>query len=384
MRITIVLGPFLPVPTARGGAVEKVHLQLAGAYRAAGHDVTIVSRQFGDLPHDETIDGIRHVRIASFDGTSSLALNIILTLRYALRVARNLPSADITVTNVFALPLFLPRRRAGKIYVHVARFPKHQMWLYGRADRLQAISHAVADAVAQQAPGLADRVVTIGYPVPDVFFRPAATPRRKTILYVGRIAREKGVHLLIDAFARLAPETPGWSLRIVGPHEPIQGGDGTDYLDELRTAARPLGPACMFAGPVFDQDALLAEYRAASIFAYPSIAEHGEALGLAALEAMATGCATVASDLRCFDDFIAAGVGGLRFDHRAADPAKELAAALARLMRDPVELERIATAGRGAARRFETRAIASRMLDDFASVLSGQSTVRQARIPAPP
>jgi hypothetical protein len=45
MRITIVLGPFLPVPAVFGGAVEKVHLLLAGAYRDVGHDVTIISRR---------------------------------------------------------------------------------------------------------------------------------------------------------------------------------------------------------------------------------------------------------------------------------------------------------------------------------------------------
>ena len=370
MRITIVLGPFLPAPAVLGGAVEKVHLLLAAAYRAAGHAVTIVSRQYGDFPHEETIDGIRHIRVASFDATSSLALNIILTLRYALRVARNLPPADITITNVFALPLVLPRRRAGKIYVHVARFPKHQMWLYGRADRLQAISHAVADAIAAQAPSLADRVVTIGYPVPDAYFRPAAAPRSKIVLYVGRIAREKGVHLLLEAFARIAPQSPGWRLRIVGPHQTSQGGDGIGYLDELKALARPLGSACEFIGPIFDQNALLAEYHAASIFVYPSVAEHGEAFGLAALEAMAAGCAVIVSSLRCFDDFIAPGVSGLRFDHRTTNPAERLAAELARLMTEPNLLERTSTAGQRAAEQFRLPVIGARMLDDFASLLA--------------
>ena len=296
--------------------------------------------------------------------------NSNLSRGYALRVARNLPPADITITNVFALPLVLPRRRAGKNYVHVARFPKHQMWLYGRADRLQAISHAVADAIAAQAPGLADRVVTIGYPVPDAYFRPAAAPRSKIVLYVGRIAREKGVHLLLEAFARIAPQSPGWRLRIVGPHETSHGGDGTGYLDELKALARPLGPACEFIGPIFDQNALLAEYHAASIFVYPSVAEHGEEFGLAALEAMAAGCAVIVSSLRCFDDFIAPGVSGLRFDHRTTNPAEKLATELARLVADPVELARIAAAGHCAARRFETPVIAARMLDDFASLLA--------------
>lgn len=370
MRITIVLGPFLPVPAVLGGAVEKVNLLLAGAYRAAGHDVTIVSRRFGSFPHEEIVDGVRYIRIPSFDAARSLTLNLFLTVCYALRVARRLPPSDITVANAFLLPLVLPRRRAGKIYVHVARFPKHQMRLYARADRLQAISQAVADAIVEQAPGLADRVVTIGYPVPDAYFVPATAPRQKIILYVGRLAREKGIDLLLKAFARLAPVASDWRLRIVGPHETSQGGDGAGFLDELKLLARPLGAACEFVGPIFDPNALLAEYRAASIFVYPSVAETGEAFGLAPLEAMAAGCAVVVSSLRCFDDFIAPGASGLRFDHRAANPDEKLASELRRLVSDPALLDRIAAEGHRAARRFETPAIAGRMLDDFASLLA--------------
>ena len=312
MRITIVLGPFLPVPAVRGGAVEKVHLLLAGAYRAAGHDVTIVSRQYADFLADETVDGIRHLRIPSFDATPSLAANLFLTLRYAVRAARRLPAADITITNVFALPLLLPRGPAGKIYVQVGRFPKHQMFLYSRADRLQAVSTAVAEAIGRQAPWLRRKVRVIGYAIADAYFDArAARGAAKTLLFVGRLAREKGVDVLLKGFANLAPSEDalaGWRLRIVGPHETSQGGDGQGYLDELRALARPLGARCEFVGPVFDPDALIREYRGGAIFVYPSLAAKGEALPVAPLEAMAAGCATVVSNLRCFDDYIEHGV----------------------------------------------------------------------------
>lgn len=378
MRITIVIGPFLPVPPVLGGAVEKVHALLAAAYRAAGHEVTIVSRRYKDFPDEEAVDGIRHLRIPSFDRSSSLAVNLVLDFIYSARAALMLPAADVTVTNGFFLPLLLPRRRAGKIYVHVARFPKGQMALYFRADRLQAISQAVAEAIAVEAPRLARRLVTIGYPIPDAYFGADPAPRRqRTVLFVGRIAREKGVDVLLRGFAQaLADGGPAaardWKLRIVGPHEVAQGGDGQRYLAELTALARPLGAACELAGPVFDQSALIAEYRAASVFVYPSLAESGEAFGLAALEAMAAGCAAIVSDLRCFDDFIEDGVTGLTFDHRGAGAAASLAAQLKRLIGEPQLLQQIADAGHRAAGNFRSSLIAARMLEDFASLVADQ------------
>src|SRR5262249_48557791 len=155
------------------------------AYRAAGHDVTIVSRQYKYFPDNETVDGIRYIRLPSFDRSASLPLNLVRDFRYARRVARSLPPSDITITNSFALPLVLPRSRAGKIYVQVGRFPKHQMFLYSGADRLQAVSSAVADAIARQAPWLKRKLTVIGYALSDANFH-APSRRPPTVLYVGR------------------------------------------------------------------------------------------------------------------------------------------------------------------------------------------------------
>jgi glycosyltransferase involved in cell wall biosynthesis len=377
MRITIVIGPFFPVPPVLGGAVEKVHLLLAGAYRKAGHDVTIVSREFSNFPEEEVVEGIRHLRIPSFDRSSSRAINLALDFRYALRVARRLPKSDITVTNSFFLPLLLGRQTAGKIYVHVARYPKHQMVFYWRADRLQAISRAVALEIGRQAPKLTKKVVTIGYPVSDDYFKSNSSEQRKrVILFVGRVAREKGVHLLIEAFNAIWRRTDlvnnrDWQLRIVGPHDIALGGDGSGYLSELVELARPLGSSCVFAGPIFGEEALIKEYRAASVFVYPSLAETGEAFGLAPLEAMAAGCAVIVSNLRCFDDFIEDGISALKFEHRSENPAGNLRMKLESLIEKPILIDEIAKGGHRAARQFQSTTIAGMMLNDFESVAAG-------------
>src|ERR1700682_647171 len=294
MRITIVIGPFYPIPPVLGGAVEKVHLLLAGAYRAAGHDVTMISRRYKDFADEEVVDGVRHIRIRSTDRSSSLAVNLALDFIYAVRVGCALPPADVTITNAFFLPLVLPHRRAGKIYVQIGRYPKGQMSLYFRADRLQAVSQDVAHAIARQVPWLKRKIAVIPYAIPDLYFsKPADSAREAVVLYVGRIAREKGIELLIPGFASLhqrGDATKGWRLRIVGPHAVTQGGDGIEYLEELRALAQRLGVACEFLGPIFDQDALIREYQRGGVFVYPSLAEAGESPGLAPLAAIATRC----------------------------------------------------------------------------------------------
>jgi glycosyltransferase involved in cell wall biosynthesis len=371
MHIAIILGPFLPVPPVLGGAVEKVHLVLARAFCAAGHRVTMISRRYANFAPDEVIDGIKHIRIPSSDRAASLPANLARGLRYAWRAAAALPPADITITNEFSLPLVLPRRKAGKIYVQVGRYPKYQMFLYFRADRLQAVSRSVAEAIAQQAPWLVHKIAVIGYAISDAYFCATldSAARDRTVLFVGRIAKEKGIELLIGAFLRLHVNLADWRLRIIGPHAIPEGGDGEEYLRHLKALAAPLGNHCEFAGPIFDQAALIREYCASSVFVYPSLAEFGEALPLAPLEAMASGCAAVVSDLRCFDDYIEHDATGLRFDHRTGYPDASLAAQLDRLLTEPGLLERIASAGQEAAGRFRTEAIAAQMLDDFRGLL---------------
>ncbi len=87
--------------------------------------------------------------------------------------------------------------RPGKLYVHVARFPKGQMRLYQHAARLQTVSEAVADAIRAECPPVSDKVKVIPYhlsshpPPLDVAELDAPRPRR--ILYLGRIHPEKGI-----------------------------------------------------------------------------------------------------------------------------------------------------------------------------------------------
>lgn len=373
MRITFAMGPYFPVPPVFGSGAEKVHLALAEAFARRGHEVAMVSRAYGDFASDEVRAGVRHLRVASCDAPRSRFLFRYYDLLYSRRVAEVLPQSDITITNSFFLPMVLRKRRAGRLYIHAARYPKGQFWLYCHVDRVQAVSAAVAEAIRRQTPVLANRISIIPPPLigPLAGLLPADridVPRDRTILYIGRMAAEKGVHVLVEAFASEAKGAlAGYRLRLAGPHERRHGGDGPDYVERLKTLAAPAGEAVRFEGFIPDIADLRRLYEAADIFVYPSLAEWGESFGMAPLEAMAAGCRVLVSDLACFRDYLDPGRNGLVFDHRH-DRVAALARALA-AMAGETDMRAMRRAAVATAGGFGVETIAGRLLDDFASLL---------------
>jgi alpha-1,6-mannosyltransferase len=115
-------------------------------------------------------------------------------------------------------------------------------------------------------------------------FRPqTGVARGDHVLYVGRLAREKGVFRLLEATARSEDQ---WPLRLVGsgPAE-----------DQLRRRARALGlqRRVSFLPFVSDRERLARAYAGASCVVMSG--EH-ETFGLVALEAAASGASVVACD----------------------------------------------------------------------------------------
>ena len=375
MKITIVQGAFFPVPPIRGGAIEKIWFALGKVFAARGHSVTHISRAFPGLADEETIDGVRHLRVRGHDAPRSMLALKLYDLFYTLRAIaalRRLPRADLVVTNTFWLPLLVRSEKFGRLYVHVARYPKGQMRIYAHAARLQTVSQPIRETIIAEAPELAPKVCCVPNPVirgSAAVAPPDAPPRRREILYVGRLHPEKGVHLLIEAFARLTPEQRAdWRLVILGPAAASAGGGGEEYEGGLRGLAAPVSDRVDFIGPIYDAVALDGYYARASLFVYPSIAEHGETFGLAPLEAMACGCPALVSDLACFQEFLIEDVNGFRFDHRGADPAGTLALKLSALLSAPERLAAAAPAALQRAGEFSVERIATMYLEDFQSL----------------
>jgi glycosyltransferase involved in cell wall biosynthesis len=378
MKITIVNGAFLPVPPVMGGAIEKISFALANEFVRRGHEVTSISRAVPQFPREEVCDGVRFLRVPGFNTPRWIVWLKVLDLIYSLRVLRILPAADIIVTHTFWLPILLRNERHGKIYVHVGRYPKGQMRLYRHVARLQAMTHALARGIAREVPDCKSKIAIIPNPAPETKTPgppPPLEARPKTILFVGRIHPEKGIHLLVEAFAGKPAAFQSWKLVIIGPAETKFGGGGEHYLDGLKQRAG--GAAICFRGPIFDTPALENEFRSAQLFVYPSLAERGETFGLSAIEAMAHGCAVLVSNLGCFHDFVRDNETGLIFNHRAPNPVTALRDKMAGAIVDPALLARVAEAGyHQVTAEYSLSRVAGRFLDDFRSLLQQNSDAR--------
>ena len=374
MRITIVLGPFKPPPPAPSGAIEKVWWQLARVFQDRGHELVMVGPDHPDLPRGDRIDGLEYRRLPLLDRTRHVKIDILRDFGWSRKAARLLPDADVTVTNCFWLPWLLRsrrnrvRRRIGVLNMHIQRFPKGQMWLYGGVDRISTVSQAIVDGITDERPETASRIKLIGNPVDLDVFHPGSEGSEASdrgparILYTGRIHPEKGLHLLVEAWGRLRAAGHDFSLRLVGPAARSDGGGGPEYVEQLRSLA---GDAPLeLPGGVADPNALADELRAADLYCYPSIAARGEASPVAPLEAMACGLPPVVADLPQYSAYIRDRETGLVFE-RGDGEIDRLADHLSTLAGDSELRSRLSQAAVEAAGRYGLEAIADRYLEDF-------------------
>jgi glycosyltransferase involved in cell wall biosynthesis len=378
MKITIAMGFFLPMPPDAGGAVEKSWHRLALEFARRGHEVTILSRCWAGWPNAETRDGVRHVRLPGFDHSSKLARNLWRDFLWSLRVKRALPPADVTVVNSVTLPVWLGWHRgpAGKLVLMPGRMPKGQFRFYRRVDRVIVVSAPVQAALIAENPRLAPVMKIHGYPIDWTALAKPKIPAAGapvTIGYIGRIHREKGLDLLVDAMLLLGhrSDLPPWRLLICGPRDIAQGGSGVMYAVGLERRLAGSLPREQFSvrSPVFSEEHLAKLYQEIDVFCYPSLATRGETFGVAVAEAMAAGAVPVVSQLPCFADFVHAGDNGEVFDHTATDAPDRLAHTLGQLIADAPRRARLAARARASVRNYDFPLYAERLLADFSELL---------------
>jgi glycosyltransferase involved in cell wall biosynthesis len=179
----------------------------------------------------------------------------------------------------------------------------------------------------------------------------------EVVLFLGRIAKEKGIDLLIRGFAEVSAQRDAL-LVIAGPGDESLSGELVQLVNFLG-----LGGRVRFIGPLYGNDHVAA-LAAADVWALTS---HTESFGNAVLEAMAAGCPVLVSS----------GVNLSREIERAdagvvtALSVEDIARALHFLLADPGMRARLRSTGRAFAQRFDWPTIASELLRTYRQVAVG-------------
>jgi glycosyltransferase involved in cell wall biosynthesis len=186
----------------------------------------------------------------------------------------------------------------------------------------------------------------------------------KTILCVGRICPRKNQLTLVRAALNVLERNRDVRFVFAGPFA------DESYLETIErfVQEKHLSPWIEFTGEV-TSDELHRLYRAATIFAFPSLAEMQ---GLAVLEAMAHGLPVVASEIEPILDISRLGPEAII----AASPTnpEDFANAILLLLEDKNRRERMSRCGRRVAAELSWDKVARRMLDTYRAV-----TVRNNR-----
>ena len=126
-----------------------------------------------------------------------------------------------------------------------------------------------------------------------------AAPYEKIVFFVGRMVREKGVQILIEAMPKIRAGYTNAKLVIVG-------GGNREHLVRL-AAAVGLEDQILFTGFVPDED-LIKIYRIIDVACFPSLYEP---FGIVALEAMAAKVPVVVSDAGGLPEVVRNGITGV-------------------------------------------------------------------------
>jgi glycosyltransferase involved in cell wall biosynthesis len=175
-------------------------------------------------------------------------------------------------------------------------------------------------------------------------------PRLPTVVTVGHLNAVKGHRHLLEAVTLLRAEGRHVQLLLVG--ERVNAN--VTHALEAQIAREGLGDLVRLVGAVEDIEPFLS---AADIFVFPSLSE---SMGMALLEAMASGLPVVSTDVGGVAEAVEDGIQGLLVP--PADP-QALAQQIARMLDNPEASREMGRRAREiAVERFSTGAIADKQV----------------------
>src|SRR5688572_21522088 len=191
-----------------------------------------------------------------------------------------------------------------------------------------------------------------------------------TIGFLARVAPEKGLHVLAEAYRLVRKELPAARFEVAGYMAP----DCKPYLADVqrRLADADLLNEFHYHG-VLDRADKISFLRKLDVMSVP--ATYDEPKGVSLLEAMACGVPLVQPRRGAFTEIVESTGGGLLV--RPDDPA-DLAQGILKIARDRKLAEELGANGFGGVREHYSAAyMADRLLEAYESISKSESTVTE-------
>ncbi|TDR79927.1 glycosyltransferase [Paludibacterium purpuratum] len=379
MRIAVFTDSFYP----ELGGIQDSILATGKALGERGHEVVIVAPRasrndyrLAQVPPREVDlgDNIRIVRrasiaVASSTGQSRLLLptgrcwrglrdfrpevihtHTFLGAGLEARIAARRLDVPLIGTNHWAIGEFSGYVPLPAAWVRRASL-KAVTAFYNHCRLVSGPSHSVIDEMRQY--GLKSASQVISNPIDTTLFTPVAADARQalktrwgfsdaTLLYAGRLAREKNIDVLIRALPTLAARHPDVVLALAG-----HGGE----RENLRLLAEKLGVGerVRFLGTL-DKASLAQAFQAAEIFV---LASTSETQSMVMLQAMSAGLPAVVARWRALPEYVDNHCGRLA----APGDAEDFARQLTELLADPVLCRQLGDNASWRARRYSVDSI---------------------------
>lgn len=370
MRVAIVLH----TPKSPQSAVYVGYRHLADDLAARGHVATILA------PQDFTTLRRLHARwyallypiwVAAWLARHGREYDLVVFHSYAGWVVNLCGKRGLrTVTAFHGLePLDYREmesqmRHVGRPYrvryrvVHGLLLPALMKASCRRSDLVLCLNKEEKAYLVEHGWGDHAKIEIVGRGIKSAFFLTRDHARRaRRLLFVGQWIERKGIHYLVEAFERLARETPDLELTCLGTLVPD---------DKVRDAFAPDVRARVTVRARLDQDELPAYYRDADLFLFPSLVD---GFGRALLEAMATATPIVTTA-------VGVAMDALRHEESCLMVPKADAGALhdavLRLIDDRELRRRLGGEAQRAARLYESDRVSEHLITLFTRVLDAK------------
>lgn len=400
MRIALVSQEY-PPETAFGGIGTQNQAKARGL-SALGHEVQVISHSTDGRQREATDGAVSILRIPGFDDRLPIATEEARWLTYSVQVAAAIAElhartpfdliefADwgseafvhlLNQTDWNRIPTAIHLHGPIVMFANAIGWPDPKSSFYQSARMMEEFCMQRADAIfsssrcsaqwCERYHGIdASRVPILHTGVDTEVFRPMDLPKaaQPTIVFVGKIERNKGVELLVDAAIELAREFADLRVELIG-----RGSAELQAQLIERAELAGFSELLHFVGYV-GQARLPERLSRAHVFAAPSQYEGGP--GFVYLEAMACGLPVIGCSGSGASEVIAPGETGflVRPNNRP-----DLTDALRSLLGDAQLRQRMGDNARQYVTREANRETCLRRLEDFyLSVVAGRSDKEKA------